>query len=144
MNIGRAERPAHTVTQLQPCQIFSFYLLYCQLHLFLLLLLFFTLPSNCLISALMHIAILIFMLFLSMLHDISTPVISGFGGMQLKIEMNPKERLYVFNMHRFFIFLPLAFFLLLFLKGLKYCIQSSNLFLDVAHHRFHNSLIVRF
>jgi hypothetical protein len=39
MNIGGAERPAHTVTQLQPCQIFFFlfflYLLYCQLPLIL-------------------------------------------------------------------------------------------------------------
>src|SRR5919112_1457148 len=71
-------------------------------------------------------------------------VICGFGGMRLKIEMNPKETLYVFDRHSFFLFLPLAFFFLfLYFKGLKYCIQSSNLFLDVAH-RFHNVLIVRF
>ena len=67
----------------------------------------------------------------------------GFGGMQLKIKMNPKESLYVFEMHSLFLFLPLAFFLFMVLKGLKYCIQSSNLFFDVAH-RFHNAFIVRF
>ena len=61
------------------CSSYTFFIV--NSPLFLLLLLFFTLPSNCLISALMHIAILVFMLFLSMLCDIRTRVISGFGGM---------------------------------------------------------------